>query len=278
MKSNQSKMIFMRKEERESYIKALLYIAMSDHTLDENEVNHLIKVGKQNGLSQEAAEDLMYESLYSKETLRDILSNIKKKDTKEDLIRDLLTICYADGHYSKTEWEGISIISSMLEIEGKTLGKIHEDIKVKERKRNKKERIGKAVSKLKGDLEDAVEAGKGGAYNVGIFVLENGEDAIHAIARGLGKLGANISVTLASVKAIKAQNIELRKKLSELEMNEATKQRIIIKLNGEIESLKRELKDAEKTAEEHAELIKELQETISEFLATKDMVEMKEVS
>ena len=263
----------MKKEERNSYIKALLFIALSDQSLEQEEVDHLIKVGEKNGLSREESEDLMYESLCSKETLREILDGIEKKDTKEELIRDLLVICYADGHYSKQEWEGVSIISNMLGIKGKTLGKIHDEVRPKEKRRNKdKKKIDGALASIKDNIADALEAGLDGIDSAKDFVVDGGADAVHAIAHSLSRFGETISVTLASAKAIKEQNVALRKRLEQSQFNEATKQKIIIKLDAEIENLRAQLQEEEEKGQMHAEAIEEMNAALNELIRAKTNV------
>ena len=97
----------MKHSERESYIKAMLFIAMMDYKLEEDEIEHIVKVGLENGLEQGTIENIIFEALCSNETLESILKRIRTNITKKELLGDLIKTCYVTGKYSTEEWEAL---------------------------------------------------------------------------------------------------------------------------------------------------------------------------
>lgn len=127
----------MNEKERLSYVKALMFIALADDEIEENEQVYLEEVGKIYGLSEEALEEIKNCIIKKEESLESILSGIEVRQHKLSLVYDLLALCYADGHYSFIEQEGMKKVCNILNIEEKRLQDLEsvmeEQLKLQER-------------------------------------------------------------------------------------------------------------------------------------------------
>lgn len=127
----------MNEKERLSYVKALMYIALADDEIDASEQIYLDEVGKIYSLSKEALEEIKDCIVKKDESLESILSGIVIRQHKLSLVYNLLALCYADGHYSFIEQEGIKKICEILNIEEKRLQEfeaiMEEQVKLQER-------------------------------------------------------------------------------------------------------------------------------------------------
>ena len=110
----------MEHTEKIAYLKALIYIATADDTIDESEREKFSQLGQIYGLNED--------EINSAETLEEILGNISTRQTKLLLVHDLLAICYADGCYSLAEKNAMRSIVNMLHIEEEKLTALEEVI------------------------------------------------------------------------------------------------------------------------------------------------------
>ena len=111
----------MNERERISYVKALVYIALADDTVEEGEDKYLEQIGNIYGISGDAIEGIKDSVKNKKESLNEVLSDITDRKIKLSLIYDLLAICYADDNYSVVEKQGMKNICEILDIEPEKL-------------------------------------------------------------------------------------------------------------------------------------------------------------
>ena len=118
----------MEHTEKIAYLKALIYIATADDTIDESEREKFSQVGHIYGLNEDEINSIADSVINKAETLEEILGNISTRQTKLLLVYDLLAICYADGCYSLAEKNAMRSIVNMLHIEEAKLTALEEVI------------------------------------------------------------------------------------------------------------------------------------------------------
>ena len=106
----------MEHTEKIAYLKALIYIATADDTIDESEREKFSQLGHIYGLNEDEINSIADSVINKAETLEEILGNISTRQTKLLLVYDLLAICYADGCYSLAEKNAMRSIVNMLHI------------------------------------------------------------------------------------------------------------------------------------------------------------------
>lgn len=114
--------------EKIAYLKALIYIATADDTIDESEREKFSQLGHIYGLNEDEINSIADSVINKAETLEEILGNISTRQTKLLLVYDLLAICYADGCYSLAEKNAMRSIVNMLHIEEAKLTALEEVI------------------------------------------------------------------------------------------------------------------------------------------------------
>lgn len=118
----------MEHTEKIAYLKALIYIATADDTIDESEREKFSQLGHIYGLNEDEINSIADSVINKAETLEEILGNISTRQTKLLLVYDLLAICYADGFYSLAEKNAMRSIVNMLHIEEAKLTALEEVI------------------------------------------------------------------------------------------------------------------------------------------------------
>ena len=118
----------MEHTEKIAYLKALIYIATADDTIDESEREKFSQLGHIYGLNEDEINSIADSVINKTETLEEILGNISTRQTKLLLVYDLLAICYADGCYSLAEKNAMRSILNMLHIEEEKLTALEEVI------------------------------------------------------------------------------------------------------------------------------------------------------
>lgn len=118
----------MEHTEKIAYLKALIYIATADDTIDESEREKFSQLGHIYGLNEDEINSIADSVINKTETLEEILGNISTRQTKLLLVYDLLAICYADGCYSLAEKNAMRSIVNMLHIEEAKLTALEEVI------------------------------------------------------------------------------------------------------------------------------------------------------
>lgn len=118
----------MEHTEKIAYLKALIYIATADDTIDESEREKFSQLGHIYGLNEDEINSIADSVINKSETLEEILGNISTRQTKLLLVYDLLAICYADGCYSLAEKNAMRSIVNMLHIEEEKLTALEEVI------------------------------------------------------------------------------------------------------------------------------------------------------
>ena len=118
----------MEHTEKIAYLKALIYIATADDTIDDSEREKFSQLGHIYGLNEDEINSIADSVINKTETLEEILGNISTRQTKLLLVYDLLAICYADGCYSLAEKNAMRSIVNMLHIEEEKLTALEEVI------------------------------------------------------------------------------------------------------------------------------------------------------
>ena len=118
----------MEHTEKIAYLKALIYIATADDTIDESEREKFSQLGHIYGLNEDEINSIADSVINKAETLEEILGNISTRQTKLLLVYDLLAICYADGCYFLAEKNAMRSIVNMLHIEEAKLTALEEVI------------------------------------------------------------------------------------------------------------------------------------------------------
>ena len=118
----------MEHTEKIANLKALIYIATADDTIDESEREKFSQLGHIYGLNEDEINSIADSVINKTETLEEILGNISTRQTKLLLVYDLLAICYADGCYSLAEKNAMRSIVNMLHIEEEKLTALEEVI------------------------------------------------------------------------------------------------------------------------------------------------------
>lgn len=114
----------MNETEKLSYVKALIYIALADNTIEAGEVQYLDQIGKVYGLSDSCLDEMKKSILSKKENIEDILLGLTERSTKLMLLYDLIALCYADDNYSLVEKQGMENICNIMGIEDKKLSEL----------------------------------------------------------------------------------------------------------------------------------------------------------
>lgn len=108
----------------------------------------------------------------------------------------------------------------------------------------------------------------GGSLAAGGLGMAGGTALIQAVAGGVGLVGSKIAFSAADASSAKKENKELRKELKQLNIDNATKQKIIIQLNQKIDSLKEALKKEEEKTNRNEDTIRILREQLDDLYET----------
>lgn len=119
----------MNEKEKLAYLKALLYIATIDEDFDSKEEQYIINIGNIYGISEGSINELISSIENRKESLEDILLEIKERKSKLSLLYELIYLCYVDGDYSDKEKLGIKNVTNVLNIEDKKVEEIESLVK-----------------------------------------------------------------------------------------------------------------------------------------------------
>ena len=111
----------MEQKQKAAYLKALIYIAAADNTVQDSERAQFTELGKLYGLTNQEVQEIADSVIKKEESLESILAGITDRSTKLLLLYDLLAICYADNNYSIAEKNTMKTVAALLEIEGSKL-------------------------------------------------------------------------------------------------------------------------------------------------------------
>lgn len=115
--------MILRKEEKNSYLQAIMFIASCDGVISEEEIKALKSIA----LSMEITMDkvnILAEEVTQGKKLKNILSRIKNRQTKLQLIYELVTICHSDGEYTDIEKKSMEKVTKLLKVEPEKLAEI----------------------------------------------------------------------------------------------------------------------------------------------------------
>lgn len=108
----------------------------------------------------------------------------------------------------------------------------------------------------------------GGSLAAGGLGMAGGTAIISAVAGGVGAMTTAIATNSAEGMKAKKQNEELRSELRKSNIDNATKQKVIMQLNEQVEKLRKALADEKSRADKSDERIKVIEEQLSDVLET----------
>lgn len=108
----------------------------------------------------------------------------------------------------------------------------------------------------------------GGALAAGGAGMAGGTMLVQAVAGGVGILGAGVATNAVEGAEAKKQNEDLRTEMHDQNLDNATKQKIIIQLNKKVEELKNALAEEKEKTDANEDKIKLLQEQLDDVLQT----------
>jgi uncharacterized tellurite resistance protein B-like protein len=111
------------KEEKSSYLQAIMFIVSCDGVISGEEITAFKKIAASMGITMEKV-NLLTEEVAEGKKLKNILSRIKNRQTKLQLIYDLVNICHADGEYSEVERTSMGRVTKLLKVEADKLTEI----------------------------------------------------------------------------------------------------------------------------------------------------------
>jgi uncharacterized tellurite resistance protein B-like protein len=111
------------KEEKSSYLQAIMFIVSCDGIISGEEITALKNIASSMGITMEKV-SLLTEEVADGKKLKNILSRIKSRQTKLQLIYDLVNICHADGEYSEVERTSMVRVTKLLKVEADKLTEI----------------------------------------------------------------------------------------------------------------------------------------------------------
>jgi uncharacterized tellurite resistance protein B-like protein len=111
------------KEEKSSYLQAIMFIVSCDGIISGEEITALKNIAGSMGITMEKV-SLLTEEVAEGKKLKNILSRIKNRQTKLQLIYDLVNICHADGEYSEIEKKSMERVTKLLKVEADKLTEI----------------------------------------------------------------------------------------------------------------------------------------------------------
>lgn len=113
----------MHKEERNSYLQAIMFIVSCDGVISGEEIKAFKKIAASLEVTMDKV-NMLTEEVAEGKALKNILSRIKNRQTKLQLIYDLVNICHADGEYSEIERNSMVRVTKLLKVEADKLTEI----------------------------------------------------------------------------------------------------------------------------------------------------------
>lgn len=108
----------------------------------------------------------------------------------------------------------------------------------------------------------------GGSLAAGGLGMAGGAAVISAVAGGIGAISTAVATTAVEGVKAKKQNEELRKALMKANIDNATKQKVILQLNELVEKLKKSLVEEKKRADKSDQKISIMEEQLEDVLNT----------
>lgn len=113
----------LRKEEKNSYLQAIMFIVSCDGVISGEEITALKNIAGRMGITMDKV-NMLTEEVADGKALKNILSRIKNRQTKLQLMYDLVNICHSDGQYSEIERKSMERVTKLLKVEAEKLVEI----------------------------------------------------------------------------------------------------------------------------------------------------------
>lgn len=266
----------MKQTEKTSYLKALMFMAMADDVITDEEVEYFSNIGLSFGFSPSDIISVKNELEANNETLDIILGGIESYATKIELLYNLLSLCYEDGEYTNDEKSGMWDICTLLGVEIERLSVLEQEIEEQNRLEKNpfaKLKNSEMLSNLSIGLKKATDASISGSKLLGEKIVKGSSTVAHSVSKGIGMVGSKISSNLELAKKAKEENKVLREKLNKDTLSEAVKQRVITQLHTKISNLNSQLKIEKQRNQRNEELIEILQAQIDDLTLTMNVAE-----
>lgn len=252
----------MLHQEKIAFIKTLLFIAMNDNELSEEEEKYFQELGASLDITSEELFEIKDEIFFHLCSIDSILDEIHTDEVKETLIRELLSLCFLDNNYSDEERQGIITICEFLNFDINYFEELEHFYEVE----NKKNIFNKFVKKT-------IETSKITLRTLGKRIQNDSQVVSQSVSKGVKLLNQKISSSIEIARKTKEENEELREKLKNNTLTEAIKQKVIIQLNNKILNLTAQLKAEKERNDKNEEMIELLQLQIQELIETKEVAE-----
>ena len=263
----------MEMTERLSYFKALLFIAAADTEVSNEEFSKFETLGNALELPQEALDLAIQAVLDGEEPLESILAGITEEKTKEQLIHDLISLCYTDGDYSYLEQCGLLDICVLLHFDTHKLAKIEASEERKFKRHESNQKWHEQADNFTAELGKFWNASKDGTVALGKSIASGSAAIAHSVTSGLGSVSSKIVLTFESAKKAKEENKQLREQLKKDTLTEAVKQKVILQLHSKITNLMQQLKVERERNQKNEEMIRLLQAQIDDLMLTMEVAE-----
>jgi uncharacterized tellurite resistance protein B-like protein len=113
----------LHKEEKYNYIQAIMFIVSCDGVISGEEITVIKSIAASLGITMDIV-NMLTEEVAGGKKLNNILSRIKNRQTKLQLMYDLVSICHADGEYSEIERTSMKRVTKLLKVEADKLEEI----------------------------------------------------------------------------------------------------------------------------------------------------------
>ena len=263
----------MEMTERLSYFKALLFIAAADTEVSNEEFSKFETLGNALELPQDALNLAIQAVLDDEEPLESILAGITEEKTKEQLIHDLISLCYTDGDYSYLEQCGLLDICVLLHFDTHKLAKIEASEERKFKRHESSQKWHEKADNFSAELGKFWNASKDGTVALGKSIASGSAAIAHSVTSGLGSVSSKIVLTFESAKKAKEENKQLREQLKKDTLTEAVKQKVILQLHSKITNLMQQLKVERERNQKNEEMIRLLQAQIDDLMLTMEVAE-----
>ena len=108
----------------------------------------------------------------------------------------------------------------------------------------------------------------GGSLAAGGLGMAGGTAIVSAVAGGVGAVTTAVATNAAEGAKAKKQNEELRNELRKSNLDNATKQKVIMQLNQKVEKLRKTLAEEKARADKSDERIQVIEEQLTDVLET----------
>lgn len=131
----------MKREEKISFLKAVLSVAKVDQDIDQTELSYYQQLSAELGLGSDEFSRVQTTVLSGNEPLEDSLDQIQERSTKLQLLYQMMLIACADGKVEEAEYDRIKEAAAYMKVEEEKTKEIADLVRESIELKVKKERI-----------------------------------------------------------------------------------------------------------------------------------------